>query len=120
MKATMTKPATKCRQSPIRSDQLRHAIGAARTAGGWLHHIACRQPLDLYANLARLFRRAVEQHPDRLFMAERDANGARAGFTYAQARKTVDTVAQALIDRGLSAERPVDGAARPMPSSTDC
>jgi feruloyl-CoA synthase len=63
------------------------------------------QPFD--ANLARLFRRAVEQQPDRLFLAERDASGLWQGVTYAQARARVDAVAQALLDRGVSAERPV-------------
>lgn len=58
-------------------------------------------------NLATLFRSAVERQPDRLLMAERDATGAWAGVTYAQARRKADAVAQALIDRGLSAERPV-------------
>ena len=58
-------------------------------------------------SLARMFRRAVERQPARLFMAERDANGAWQGLTYEQARSKVDAVAQALLDRGLSAERPV-------------
>ena len=58
-------------------------------------------------SLARLFRAAVLAKPDRLFLAERDATGAWQGLTYAQARGQVDSVAQALLDRGLSAERPV-------------
>jgi feruloyl-CoA synthase len=66
------------------------------------------QPLGAYEpNLARLFRRAVEAQPDRLLMAERDASGEWMGVTYSQARHKADAVAQALIDRGLSAERPV-------------
>lgn len=58
-------------------------------------------------NLARLFRRAVERQPGRLFLAERDTNGAWQGVTYEQARAKVDAIAQSLLDRGLSAERPV-------------
>ncbi len=66
------------------------------------------QPLGLYEpNLARLFRRAVEAQPDRLLMAERDASGAWAGVTYAEARRNADAIAQALIDRGLSPDHPV-------------
>ena len=57
-------------------------------------------------NLARMFRRAVERAPTRLFLAERDGEGWRT-LTYAQARREVDALAQALIDRGLRAERPV-------------
>jgi feruloyl-CoA synthase len=57
-------------------------------------------------NLARMFRRAVERAPQKRFLAERDGDGWRT-LTYAQARMQVDAVAQALIDRGLSAERPL-------------
>jgi feruloyl-CoA synthase len=58
-------------------------------------------------SLVALFRSAVERAPDRLFIAERDASGAWAGLTFAQTRRKVDAVAQALLDRGLSPERPV-------------
>jgi feruloyl-CoA synthase len=58
-------------------------------------------------SLARMFRRTAEARPDRLFLAERDATGAWRGLRYGQARRQVDAVAQALLDRGLSAEQPV-------------
>ena len=58
-------------------------------------------------SLARLFRAAVERNPDGLFLAERDAGGGWRGLTYAQARQLVDAIAQGLVERGLSAERPV-------------
>ena len=45
--------------------------------------------------------------PDRAFLVERDAAGAWVPLTYADARKRVRALAQALIDRGLSAERPL-------------
>ncbi len=57
-------------------------------------------------SLAALFRRAVEKAPAHLFLAERAGDGWRK-VTYEQARKTVDAVASALLERGLSAERPV-------------
>jgi feruloyl-CoA synthase len=64
-------------------------------------------PLGAYdPSLARLFRAAVEAAPTRTFLAERAAGGWRK-LTYAQARATVDSLAQALIARGLDAERPV-------------
>jgi feruloyl-CoA synthase len=67
-----------------------------------------RRPLEPFdANLARMFRRAVERHPERLYLAERAPDGSWAGVTYASARQQVDAVAQALIDRGLSDARPV-------------
>ncbi len=65
-------------------------------------------PLGSYEpSLAKMFRSAVARHADRLFIAERDASGAWAGLTYSEARRKTDAVAQALIDLGLSAERPV-------------
>jgi len=64
-------------------------------------------PLAPYElSLARLFRAAVEAAPTRTFLAERAAGGWRK-LAYAQARASVDALAQALIERGLSAERPL-------------
>ena len=69
--------------------------------------LACAAPLAPYdPSLARLFRSAVEAQPDRVFLAERQGDGWRT-LTYAQARRTVDALAAALIERGLSAQRPV-------------
>jgi feruloyl-CoA synthase len=72
--------------------------------------IKLRSPIALAPynpNLAKLFRAAVESHPDRIFLAERHPDGGWRTVTYAQARWPVDALAQALIDRGLSDERPV-------------
>ena len=65
-------------------------------------------PLAPYEpSLARLFRAAVERNPEGLFLAERTADAAWRELTYEDARETVDALAQGLIERGLSAERPV-------------
>jgi feruloyl-CoA synthase len=45
--------------------------------------------------------------PDRIFLAERDRNGAWRTATYAQMRASARNIAQALLDRPLSAERPI-------------
>jgi feruloyl-CoA synthase len=58
-------------------------------------------------SLARLFRAAVERNPAGIFLAERDAGASWRKLTYAQARGLVDGLAQGLLERGLSAERPV-------------
>ena len=64
-------------------------------------------PLAPYdPSLARLFRGAVERNPAGIFLAERDGATWRK-LTYAAARPPVDALATALIERGLSAERPV-------------
>jgi feruloyl-CoA synthase len=57
-------------------------------------------------SLARLFRAAVEHNPSGIFLAERDG-GLWRKLTYAAARPFVDALAAGLIERGLSAERPV-------------
>jgi feruloyl-CoA synthase len=44
--------------------------------------------------------------PDRVFMAERGPDGAWRNLTYAEARRSARNIAQALLDRGLSQERP--------------
>jgi feruloyl-CoA synthase len=50
----------------------------------------------------------AEVAPDRLFLADRLGEGrVLRSVTYAEARRLVDRLAQALIDRGLSAERPL-------------
>src|SRR5882724_8144858 len=69
--------------------------------------LACTAELGAYdPSLARLFRAAVEAQPDRVFLAERTGDSWRK-LTYADARRTVDALAAALMARGLSAQRPV-------------
>jgi len=65
-------------------------------------------PLAPYEpSLAQLFRAAVEAAPARTFLAERDPQGDWRRLAYDEARPIVDALAQGLIERGLSAERPV-------------
>jgi feruloyl-CoA synthase len=45
--------------------------------------------------------------PERAFLAERGLDGALHRVSYGEARRRVDTLAQALLDRDLSAERPL-------------
>lgn len=69
--------------------------------------LGSRTPLGPYdPNLANLFRSAVERAPGRVFLAERAGEPWRT-LTYEQARVLVDALAAALIERGLSAERPL-------------
>src|SRR5262245_7987764 len=58
-------------------------------------------------SLARVFRSAVERNPSGLFLAERDTGGTWRKLTSEAARRLVDALAQGLIERGLSAERPL-------------
>src|SRR6202453_2241611 len=67
-----------------------------------------RHPLGPYPDklTERLDHWAV-QAPDRVFLAERDRNGAWRTATYAQMRAAARNVAQALLNRPLSADRPI-------------
>jgi len=58
-------------------------------------------------SLAQMFRRAAAAEPYRVFLAERGPREGWHTLTYAAARTAVDSIAQALLDRGLSADRPV-------------
>src|SRR4051812_21983051 len=49
----------------------------------------------------------AEFAPERVFMAERDQNGAWRELTYAQLLRSTRRIASALLSRGLSADRPV-------------
>src|SRR6266576_6601962 len=81
-------------------------VRSATDADGAIR-LGCTAALGAYdPSLARLFRAAVEAQPARVFLAERNGAAWR-GVTYEEARRSVDALAQALIDRGLSAERPV-------------
>ncbi|MCL5966047.1 MAG: feruloyl-CoA synthase [Deltaproteobacteria bacterium] len=74
--------------------------------GGYL----LRSPMPLEsceASLGVLLRRWAAETPDRVFLGERDADGQWRLLTYREARRLADSVAQALIDRGLGPERPV-------------
>jgi feruloyl-CoA synthase len=55
------------------------------------------EKLDYWASVA----------PDRVFLAQRDGGGAWEKITYAEVREGARRVAQSLLDRGLSPERPV-------------
>ena len=65
-------------------------------------------PLPEYPRkLTERFDHWAERAPERVFLAQRGPDGAWQRITYAQARSRALRVAQALIERRLSAERPV-------------
>jgi feruloyl-CoA synthase len=71
-------------------------------------HVRSSHPLPAYPDRLTdrldLFARAA---PDRTFIAERQPNGEWRRVTYAEALSQARAIGQALIDRGLSPERPV-------------
>jgi feruloyl-CoA synthase len=105
----MTAPARVAPPPPAPFRPIAYAtpdIRAERAADGTLL-IRSATPLGPHdPSLARLFRASAAAQPARTFLAERAGEDWRT-VSYAQARQQVDALAQALIDRGLSAERPV-------------
>src|SRR3984885_5473930 len=72
--------------------------------------IVLRSPHPLPAFPQRLTERLVhwaKTAPERVFLAQRDASGAWRTLTYTDALTKVRAIATALLDRGLSPERPI-------------
>jgi feruloyl-CoA synthase len=97
---------------PLRPIAFAHPDVHCETAGDGTMRLRSRTPLLSYEpSLARLFRTAVERNPSGIFLAEREAGGASGGswrkLTYEAARPRVDALAQSLLERRLSPERPV-------------
>ena len=78
----------------------------ATPEGGYL----LRSPVPLEPcekSLGVLLRRWAAEAPGRTFLGEREPSGRWRLLTYREASRLSDSVAQALIDRGLGPERPV-------------
>jgi len=70
--------------------------------------IRSRHPLDPYPpRLTDRLKHWAEQAPDRVFMAARDEDKAWRQITYAQALNFARSIGESLLQRDLSAERPV-------------
>src|SRR4051794_24309736 len=66
------------------------------------------QPLDAYPQkLTERLEHWAKAAPDRVFLAQRAADGSWRKVTYAQALEQVHSIAQSLLTRRLSAERPI-------------
>jgi feruloyl-CoA synthase len=62
---------------------------------------------DYPVHLAQRLTHWAKRSPDRVFVARRDGSGIWQAVTYAQMLERARGVGQALVDRGLSAERPL-------------
>jgi feruloyl-CoA synthase len=101
----MAEPATAAPLRPVR-------LGAADTVlerrpDGALY-LRAGQPLSAYhGKLSEPLEKWARLAPDRVFLAQRDAEGRWRAVTYAQALDDVRRIGAALLRRGLSAERPI-------------
>jgi feruloyl-CoA synthase len=79
-----------------------------RRASQGITYLTAAQPLGPYPErLTERLEHWANVAPDRVFLAQRDANGGWERLTYAQTLDRVRRVAQSLLDRGLSQERSV-------------
>ncbi len=82
-------------------------VRVRKGAGGILY---LRSPHELGPYPAKLTERLdywAAHTPDALFLAQRDGGGAWQKLSFAEVREGARRVAQALLERGLSAEKPV-------------
>jgi feruloyl-CoA synthase len=85
--------------APVRVDAERRADGAIL--------LRSADELGPYApSMAHLFRAGAAAHPERTLAAQRDGSGWRT-LTWGDARAQADALAEALLERGLGADRPL-------------
>jgi feruloyl-CoA synthase len=71
-------------------------------------HIRAAQPLGAYqGKLSEPLEKWARQAPERVYLAQRDADNRWRKLTYAEVLDQVKRIAAALLRRGLSAERPI-------------
>ena len=84
------------------------------------------RPLQDYpCHLGHHLRRWAGECPDRIFLAERDQQGGWRTVRYREMLGIVESLAQALLEHGLSAQRPLMASARgssayPLRGSKSC
>ena len=70
--------------------------------------LTSRHTLDTWEpSIAAVLRTRAEKHPDRPLALQRDENDEWVGVTYGEARTKADALAQAFLDLGLTADRPI-------------
>ncbi|HVW52097.1 MAG TPA: feruloyl-CoA synthase [Trinickia sp.] len=71
-------------------------------------YMQAQEPLGNYpARVTDRLESGAREHPERWLIARRDASGIWQGVTYRQMALQARAIGQALLDRGLSAERPL-------------
>jgi hypothetical protein len=107
-RATAAASKASAGKPPFRPIAFAPPLVERRELEGGAFELTSPVPLGPYAiSLAHLLRQQAEAHPDRDFLAERDASGAWRRLTYADARRQADAIAQALIELGCGPERPL-------------
>jgi feruloyl-CoA synthase len=90
---------------PVRLGKLNPVI--ERRAGGVIHIQAAEELARYHDKLSQPLEHWAKVAPDRLFLAQRNAQGEWRKLSYAQALSDVRRIGAALLRRGLSAEKPI-------------
>ena len=90
---------------PVRLGKLNPVI--EQRAGGVIHIRAAEELARYHDKLSQPLEHWAKVAPDRLFLAQRDAQGEWRKLSYAQALSDVRRIGAALLRRGLSAEKPI-------------
>src|SRR5262245_49040282 len=94
--------------APSRPDRLAQLAPVPHPLPDGTIHIRAAQPLDTFhGKLSEPLEHWAKTAPDRLFLAQRDAQDQWRKRSYAETLADVRRIGAALLRRGLSAERPL-------------
>jgi feruloyl-CoA synthase len=94
--------------APLRPVRLGSLAPVLEREDNGVVHIRAREVLPPYHNtLAEPLEHWAKAAPDRVFLAQRDADGNWRKLSYAQVLREVRKIGAALLRRGLSADRPI-------------
>lgn len=98
-------PVDKTESAPIEFAPARVNVETTPDGGYLLSSPMRLEPYE--ENLGLMLRRWAKEVPERIFLAERGDAGTWQTLTYGDAGRLVDSIAQALLNRNLGAERPI-------------
>ena len=108
MADALTKPQSVSSQPPLRSVKLGPADVQVERRGDGAILMRSPHPLPDYPkNLTQRLVHWAAAAPNRVFLAQRDTSGSWRTLSYAQTLASVRAIAAALLERDLSAERPI-------------
>jgi feruloyl-CoA synthase len=103
-----TRKADATASAPLRPVRLGAFDAVLEQGAGGVMHMRTAQVLAPYhATLSEPLEHWAKAAPDRIFLAQRNADGAWRTLSYAQVLHQVKRIGAALLRRGLSADRPI-------------
>jgi feruloyl-CoA synthase len=94
--------------APLRPVRLGRLNTVVETRADGTTYLRCAQSLPSHpATVTESLDRWARETPDRIYLAQRGADGEWRKLTYKQVRDRVRAIAAALLSRGLSAEKPI-------------